>query len=814
MARNMIVRLGIDASDFQKKLKQAGILSESFGAKVTKALSNEGFVGARKMVAEMKSIRDAVTSAAEGIDLSQPLSKQIQQAEKEMLKYEEKAEASRKKLRDIRLTPTEFLSNSAKEARVGKILSLQADLSEYKAFAAEARFEFEKLNEVAAQIGTENIKFASHEELKKLSVDIEMAEKAIGVYKETLKDAAGAEQTAAREAGNLGQETGRVRASFSDIIKDFRNIGNFISRLNPIPGIFRRIRDSASGSNVSLEKMVRTIRNVSVVSFGLRLVRGLFGELGTVVRNYISQDEQLQAQVNGLSASLGNVLAPAIRLITSALSYVLPYVVGVSNAIGQLMGALFGAGWSAAASGANKTAAATGSAAKAQKELNRQLMSFDQINRVESQQDTSSGGSGSSSAISPIEAKTPAWAERLKATFTELFESAEFQAANTGGKIGMVLNTAIGEAATALARVDFSGIGSTLAENFNSMIGAINWSRAGQLIGMAIVALPATLVGFAQTADWPLLATSVSEFLTSSLGTVSEWIRSVDWLQLGETLKLFVVNIDYAGIAQSLGTAFGLALGGIGATLWAMIEEPWQEFGKKLRSNMEQFGGDAVAGFFYTLGEGVANIGSWLWDNFCKPIIDGVKEGFGIHSPSKVFGEIGTNCVDSLADRFGEGVVNILQKITDLKSRVTEAAATLKEAFSFEWKLPNLRLPHLSVDWDPVDNVLAQFFGVTAFPRLSVQWFAKGGILDGAQIFGRMGFTLLGGGERGREAILPLDTNTGWMDVLANRIAQSLSIDDGGESGTTINVTLDGEKITSYFIKGLRRRSRAGTTSF
>ena len=166
-----------------------------------------------------------------------------------------------------------------------------------------------------------------------------------------------------------------------------------------------------------------------------------------------------------------------------------------------------------------------------------------------------------------------------------------------------------------------------------------------------------------------------------------------------------------------------------------------------------------------------------------------------------------------MADRFGEGVGNVLQKITDLRDRVLGISETLKSAFSFEWQMPHLRLPHINVHWDPVDNVLANFFGVTAFPRLSVSWFAKGGILDGAQIFGRMGSTLLGGGERGREAILPLDTNTGWMDDIAHRIASTLGSQGGSDVNAVINVILDGETITTYVLKGLRRRSRAGTAS-
>lgn len=742
MDRNMILRLGVDASDFQKKMQQAGVSAESTGRKIKKSMS---IAGLGSEVAKIMGWHGD-TIGVGSIDAGN-------------------IDVARNQL---------------------------GILKSYRDQLAGAGFDDYQFGEVS-------------ERIKALEYDL-------NAYTQSLYRTAEAEQAAAREAEDLGDEAGKAERPVSKTSRSLREIGNSGKRLSIIPGFLRQIRDSAGGSNVNLERMVRTIRNVSVVSFGLRIVRGLFGELGTVVRNYVSQDAQLQAQVNGLSASLGNVLAPAIRLVTSALSYALPYVVGVSNAIGQLMAALFGSGWSAAASNANKTAAATGGAAKAQKELNRQLLGFDQITKLQSNSDTSAGGGGTGAAIAPIEAKTPDWAEHLKKTFTELFESAEFQAANTGGKIGMVLNTAIGEATSALANVDFSSAGSVLAENFNSMIGAIDWNNAGQLMGMALVALPSIAVGFIQSADWSLVGQSVSQFLISSLGTVNEWIRSVDWLQVGVALKTFVDNVDYAGVAQSFATALGLAFGAIGATLWGMIQEPWQEFGKNLRENMELFGGDAVAGFFFTIGEALADVGTWLWENFCKPIIDGVKEGFGIHSPSKVFGDIGTNCVTSLADRFGEGVGNVLQKIADLKSRVTEAAATLKESFSFEWKLPHLRLPHLSVSWEPVDNILAQFFGVTAFPHLSVQWFAKGGILDGAQIFGRMGSTLLGGGEQGREAILPLDTNTGWMDDLAQHIAMTLSTQGGGDVNAVINLMIDSEILTTYTIKGLRKRARAGIT--
>ena len=60
-------------------------------------------------------------------------------------------------------------------------------------------------------------------------------------------------------------------------------------------------------------------------------------------------------------------------------------------------------------------------------------------------------------------------------------------------------------------------------------------------------------------------------------------------------------------------------------------------------------------------------------------------------------------------------------------------------------------------------GALAQFFGLTKIPHLSVAWYARGGIVDGA--------TLIGAGEAGKEAIVPLERNTQWVTMVANELA-------------------------------------------
>lgn len=67
--------------------------------------------------------------------------------------------------------------------------------------------------------------------------------------------------------------------------------------------------------------------------------------------------------------------------------------------------------------------------------------------------------------------------------------------------------------------------------------------------------------------------------------------------------------------------------------------------------------------------------------------------------------------------------------------------------FSFKWL--DIKLPHLKISGD---------FSLAPprVPKLSVKWYAKGGILNRPTLFGQNGGELMGGGEAGPEAVLPI----------------------------------------------------------
>lgn len=578
----------------------------------------------------------------------------------------------------------------------------------------------------------------------------------------------------------VAAETSSAEAT-EEQISPLRRLGRWLKSIpSHIPGIrrlserLRGIGTSASGSGKSLTQMVGSLRRIALVSGAFRIAGAALGRLRSIVSGYISENATLQAQVNGLKTGLGQALAPAINLVINGLSKLMPYVLGVGNAIGSLMSSLFGSGWTAAANGAKKTAAATSGAAKAQQELNRQLLSFDEINKINDDQSSASSGSGGGSAEAsiPVESKTPAWLERFKTTFSDLFSSDEFKAANIGGKLGMSLQAGLDWLGGEGARFDWSGAGKKLRESFDSFFSAGWWESLWKDVGIFAAGIGDFILGFFQP-EWDKLKKAYRE----------------------------------GGVKGAAGFLAGLAFGivhGIADSVLGAI----QGIGSGLAEYFEKHGNASAAGYWKGFTDKVQNIREKLDEAFDK-VITWVKEKLGIHSPSTVFAGFGENSAAGFVNGFTTKITTFFAKLAELKSKVTDAANKIKSAFDFNWRLPRLKLPHLKVEWDPVSNTLARFFGVNAFPRLSVSWFARGGILSGAQIFGAMGRNLLGGGEAGKEAVLPLERNTGWMDMVAQKVVNLLRSQTGGDYNLTIPVTLDGDVITRIVIRGLREYARS-----
>ena len=67
----------------------------------------------------------------------------------------------------------------------------------------------------------------------------------------------------------------------------------------------------------------------------------------------------------------------------------------------------------------------------------------------------------------------------------------------------------------------------------------------------------------------------------------------------------------------------------------------------------------AGANLLHGLWEGISSAAGWLWEKvsgWASSLVDGIKNFFGIHSPSTVFAEIGTNMGEGVGVGFGESM--------------------------------------------------------------------------------------------------------------------------------------------------------------
>lgn len=600
-------------------------------------------------------------------------------------------------------------------------------------------------------------------------------------YEDATKEAASSARAAESSAQKLSFGFQSLSARARSAGRAVSRTGHFVSQLVRYPfyllkkgaGAIRDMGRSATSSQVGLSRMVRSMRNIGLLSIGLKLAGAAFGRLRSIVSEYISSNAELQAQVNGLKAGLGQALAPAIGLVVNLFAQLMPYVLGVANAIGSLFGMLFGNAFGKAATGAKQLAAGTGSAAKAQKELNNQLLGFDQLNRLDAPEESSSGGGGGGggTAMTPIAAKTPAWMERFKTSFSDLFNSEEFKAANIGGKIGMSLQTGLDWLGSEAMRFNWNGVGQKLRANWDSFWSSGAVESFGRTIGIAFAGIGDMIIGF----------------MGPSWGEMEQ-----AWKQQGiKGIGIYVAGMTLAGAGKLVSGFFTRLV----APMFQGMADYFREHGHQ-----------SIAGFFQGLADKSKAIGENIKIHFVDPIVNWVKILLGIHSPSTVFAGFAVNCVDGFTNKFAQQKNRITEKFTGISDAVKETVANIKSAFRFNWQLPSIKLPHLKVDWVEAGGLLSQFLGVSHIPNLSVQWFAKGGIMDGAQIFGGAGGKLFGGGEAGREAVLPLDRNTGWMDRIAEKVVQRIGTE--GDVNVTIPIYLDGKLITTEVIRRLRSQAR------
>lgn len=211
--------------------------------------------------------------------------------------------------------------------------------------------------------------------------------------------------------------------------------------------------------------------------------------------------------------------------------------------------------------------------------------------------------------------------------------------------------------------------------------------------------------------------------ITTGISGVTKGIGFV--MEHSKTLAS-VASTVMGGIGKGASALFGLiAANPVIAIIMAIIAVVILLYNKCewFRDGVDSIIG-SVVGFFQNFDDNVAKVK------------DGVTQKF--------------NDIKSSAIGIFDDIKNsIKEKIEWARDKVKGAVDAIKGFFDFQWSLPKIKLPHFSVTGK---------FGLNppSIPRFNVEWYAKGGILNRPTIFGTNGDNLMGGGEAGPEAVMPI----------------------------------------------------------
>ena len=132
-----------------------------------------------------------------------------------------------------------------------------------------------------------------------------------------------------------------------------------------------------------------------------------------------------------------------------------------------------------------------------------------------------------------------------------------------------------------------------------------------------------------------------------------------------------------------------------------------------------------------------------VWE-FLKNTFDNIKNFIG-NTVNAI-----NSTVTSVFNKIKDAIMNPIRIAVDF---VKDMIDRIKDFFNFKWELPKLKMPKVTIS--------GKFSLLPPeAPKFKIDWFAKGGIMSSPTIFGMNGNNLMGGGEAGKEAILPLNRDT------------------------------------------------------
>ena len=390
-----------------------------------------------------------------------------------------------------------------------------------------------------------------------------------------------------------------------------------------------------------------------------------------------------------------------------------------------------------------------------------------------------------------------------------------------GKSLSDIISGSLSEAIKWVRKYDWSQIGSDLWQSIKDFIAGVDW---GGILTLLIEGYFTIMKGWASLLQgaWRSIIEDIVAYFTPFIENAGGNIILGLW----------------DGITNALGNAWQWLKKYI---FDPIIKGFCDLFGIHSPSTvMAEYGGYIIEGLLNGMLSIFSSIGTWIKKNIYEPLVEAIKKSpvvkfaVGVINDAKTWwsnvkgwwNDKMSNLKDDVATFAVEVIDDAKTWWSNVKSWWEEKAATMLEAAVYIKNESSTWWANVQSWWDDkaadmlsvgvsIRNEAAKWWenvqqwwkdtvtslvvkvlpdwsgfgkggvsvdpGFLENPILKSKENAVGGILDGAQVFGMIGNTLQIGGEAGREALLPLDTHTEWMDTLAERVRDGLP-DGGGYS--------------------------------
>lgn len=283
----------------------------------------------------------------------------------------------------------------------------------------------------------------------------------------------------------------------------------------PIIGRARKSMNGMGQSGRGLRGILSTLGMTARFMFASFAIQGVLSGVKEGMQNLSKYSKQtnadlslLMSSLTQLKNSLATAFAPILTVITPVLNALIQKIITVVNAFGQLTASLAGQTTFVKAKKVNQDyAASLDKSSKKAKNLQRTLMGFDEINKLDDKNSSDSSGGG----LSP----------------NDMFETVKIP--NKYKDLAKMLKDA-------WIQGDFTKIGQMVGKKVNEALESIPWDKIKKTCNKIAKSIATFLNGFIETVDWGLVGNTISQGLNTAFGFANTFAKNFHWDSLGKAI--------------------------------------------------------------------------------------------------------------------------------------------------------------------------------------------------------------------------------------------------------------------------------------